>query len=82
MVRYGERMSSFDHHDAIDAAELMEGPAVRNFIRTGTLTPGFRATVQLHSDGALHTTLTGLREYVAARLAADERGAPDDWPMH
>ncbi len=71
--------ATFDHHNAIDAAmHLTPAPAVRAFERTGALTPGFRAAVQLHD---LHSGgIDELVQYVNDRVAAGETAAPKNWP--
>lgn len=69
--------SLIDHYDAQDIAETIPAPAARAFIRTGRLTPGFRAAVELYNTDA---QTTRLREYVWARVAAGQTEPPSDWP--
>jgi hypothetical protein len=70
--------SSFDHFDAQDTAALIPAPSARAFIRTGKLTPGFRAAVVLYGDG--DSAFDGLAEYVQARVHAGQTDTPKDWP--
>lgn len=82
---YGPRVDTteqtyggLDHYDAQDIAEAISAPAARAFIRTGKITPGFRAAVALHAD--TESYFDGLAAYVQARVDAGDITPPKDWP--
>jgi hypothetical protein len=69
---------TIDHYDAQDIAEMIPAPAARRFVRTGKITPGFRAAVALY--GNTMTDVAPLAAYVAERVSANDIDTPKDWP--